>query len=50
MADNSEKLILEEKAKRKELSRVRIFWFLAIANVVLVIYIILQIVILIGQH
>ena len=49
MADNSEKLILEEKAKRKELSRVRIFWFLVVANIALVIYVILQIVILVGN-
>lgn len=49
MADSSEKIILEEKAKRKELSRVRIFWFLFVANIALVIYIIIQIMILSGK-
>lgn len=49
MADNSEKLIQEEKAKRKELSRVRIFWFLLFANVALVVYIVIQILILSGK-
>ena len=46
MADNSEKLIQEERQKRKELSRVRTFWFLVVANLVLVAYIIIQIVII----
>lgn len=49
MADNSERLIQEEKAKRKELSRVRIFWFLLAANVALVVYIIIQIMIISGK-
>ena len=49
MADNSEKLILEEKAKRKELSRVRIFWFLLVANVAMIVYIIIQIMIINGK-
>ena len=49
MTDSGEKMIQEEKEKRKELSRVRIFWFLIVANVALVIYIIIQIMILSGQ-
>ena len=47
--DSGEKLLLEEKAKRKELSRVRIFWLLFVTNVLLVIYIIIQIIILSGK-
>ena len=47
--DNGEKLVLEEKAKRKELSRVRIFWLLLFTNVLLIIYIIIQFIILFGK-
>lgn len=43
----AEKLIEEEKAKRKELSRVRIFWLLVILSLVLVGVIAIQIMLLI---
>ena len=38
----ADKMIEEEKAKRKELSRVRIFWLLLGLSVVLVIIIVIQ--------
>ena len=49
MTNNTDKIIKEEKAERKELSRVRIFWFLIVANVLLAIYIVIQVLILIGK-
>lgn len=49
MANNSDKLIATEKAKRKELSRVRIFWFLIVFNIVLLIYLIVQIMLIVGH-
>ena len=47
--NDSEKLIVEEKAKRKELARVRVFWFLLVASFLLIIYLIIQIMIIIGK-
>ena len=47
--NDSEKALLDEKEKRKELSRTRIFWFLVITSVALVIYIIIQFMILANQ-
>ena len=47
--DNSKELIEQEKAKRKELSRVRIFWLLVILDVLLIAYLIIQFVILSGN-
>ena len=44
-----EKLIAEDRAKRKELSRVRIFWFLVVVIVLLIIYLAIQITLLLGQ-
>jgi len=44
-----DKALIEEKAKRKALSKVRIFWFLVLMDVVLIIYIIIQIMILANQ-
>ena len=46
---DSEKLIVEEKAKRKELARVRVFWFLLVSCFLLVVYIAIQIMIIIGK-
>ena len=46
---DSEKLVLEEKAKRKELSRVRIFWFLLAASFLLAICIVIQVMIIVGN-
>ena len=46
---DSEKLIAEEKAKRKELSRVRIFWFCIVASAIMVVVIIVQAMILAGN-
>jgi len=46
---DSEKLIVEEKAKRKELARVRVFWFLLVASFLLIIYLVIQIMIIIGK-
>ena len=43
---DSEKLVLEEKAKRKELSRVRLFWLTVGIDVALVIYLVIQILLL----
>ena len=42
MTEEQQKLIDIEKAKRKELSRVRIFWLLIGLSVALVVYIIIQ--------
>lgn len=44
--DNTEKAVLEERAKRKELSRVRIFWFLVFVDIALIAYIVIQMMIL----
>ena len=46
---DSEKLVLEEKAKRKELSRVRVFWFLLASCFILIICLVIQVMIIIGQ-
>ena len=46
---DSEKLVLEEKAKRKELSRVRVFWFLLVSCFLLIICLVIQVMIIIGQ-
>ena len=40
---------LQEKTERKEIARRRIFWFLVIFNVVLLIYLGIQIVILVTK-
>jgi len=45
--DNGEKNIQIEEAKRKELSRTRIFWFLIIANIALLAYFVYQIICLV---
>lgn len=47
---DSDKLIAEEKAKRKELARVRVFWFLVVSISLLIIYIAIQIVMLLGNN
>lgn len=46
---SSEKMIVEEKAKRKELARVRVFWFLLVASFLLIIYLVIQIMIIVGN-
>ena len=48
MADEKT-LIAEEKAKRKALARVRLFYVLIGLDVTLVIYIVLQVLLLIGK-
>ena len=46
MTNEQEKIVEQEISKRKELSRVRIFWLLVAVNIALVIYIIVQILLL----
>ena len=46
----AEKLIKEEKAKRKELSRVRVFWLLVVSSIVLAGVITIQIMLLIQAN
>jgi len=43
---NTEKLIAEEKAKRKELSRVRVFWLLIVGILLLIVNIVVQVALL----
>ena len=40
---------LQEKQERKEVANRRIFWFLVVFNIVLVVYLIIQVVILMGN-
>lgn len=46
MTNEQEKIVEQEKAKRKELSRVRLFWLTLGIDVALVIYLVIQILLL----
>ena len=46
MTDNQQKIIDQEVAKRKELSRVRVFWLIVGLDVALVVYLVIQILLL----
>lgn len=43
MAKTGKELIAEEEAKRKALSKVRVFWLCLFVNLALIIYIIFQV-------
>lgn len=47
MTSKQEKIVAQENAKRKELSRVRIFWLLIGIDVALIIYVVIQILLLV---
>lgn len=48
MTNEAEQKALEEKQKRKEVARTRTFWLLLVLNVLLIVYIAIQIVLLTG--
>ena len=49
MVSEQEKLLAQEKAKRKELSRVRLFWLFVGLDVALLIYLVIQILLLVQK-